>query len=186
VTETPPVEPAPAPEEEPAAQPRRVLIVIANQDFFYQEYSEPRAELEAAGFVVEVAAATRAVSTPHIGSGEGADGGLVTPDWALHEVDSARFEAIVFVGGWGASQYQYAYEGTYEAGHYNGSETLQATVNQLINEFVAADKHVAAICHGVTVLAWARVDGVSLLDGVTVAGYGRGSPANTLDGTYCG
>ncbi len=42
-------------------------------------------------------------------------------------------------------------------------------VNNLINDFLDQDKHVAAICHGVTVLAWARVDGVSPLAGKQVA-----------------
>jgi len=185
VVEAPPASEEPAPVgEETVAAPRRVLMVIANRDFFYQEYGEPREELEAAGFVVEVAAATRTVSTPHTGTGEGADGGLVMPDWALADVDSSRYEAIIFVGGWGASQYQYAYSGTYDDASYNGSTELRETVNQLINEFDDQDKTIAAICHGVSVLAWARVDGASLLDGRTVAGFARGAPAGSFEGQY--
>ena len=39
-----------------------VLMVIANRDFYYQEYADPRAQLEAAGIGVVVAAARRELS----------------------------------------------------------------------------------------------------------------------------
>jgi Ca2+-binding RTX toxin-like protein len=55
-------------------------------------------------------------------------------------------------------------------------------VNDLINDFVEQDKFVTAICHGVTVLAWARVDGVSPLNGHQVSAPFIGSPAVTVDG----
>ena len=71
------------------------------------------AGLEQLGVRVEVAAATRDVCRPHFGSGQGPDGGLVNPDLALTEADASRYSAIVFVGGWGASSYQYAFAGTY-------------------------------------------------------------------------
>jgi len=51
-----------------------------------------------------------------------------------------------------------------------------------LRDFIARGKHVAAICHGVSVLAWARVDGVSPLRGRTVAGYAGSSPGFRLDG----
>ena len=35
------------------------------------------------------------------------------PDIALSDVNAANYSAIVFVGSWGASQYQYAFTGTY-------------------------------------------------------------------------
>ncbi len=178
---------AEARENTPAsAEPRHVLMVIGNADFFYREYAEPRQALAEAGFVVEVAAANAGACYPHAGTGEGSDGGLVMADFALADVDSARYEAIVFVGGWGASQYQYAYSGTYDNSYYNGASELKQIVNELINDFVDQDKYVAAICHGVSVLAWARVDGTSLLDGVTVAGHARGAPAGTYEGVHYG
>jgi len=46
---------------------------------------------------------------------------------------------------------------------------LRNTVNQLITDFVHQGKYVTALCHGVSVLAWARVDGQSLLAGKQVA-----------------
>ena len=40
----------------------------------------------------------------------------------------------------------------------------------------------AAICNGVSVLAWARVDGESLLEGKTVTGWNGSAPGFDLDG----
>lgn len=62
---------------------KRVLLVIANYDFFYREYSEPRAAMERAGINVTVAAGRKERCTPHSGSGEGADRGVVQPDIAI-------------------------------------------------------------------------------------------------------
>lgn len=178
-----------------------VLLVIADQrDFYYQEYADTRRGLEAEGLEVRVAATTTARSVPHSGTGEpaGTDGG-VTPDIALSEVNAGDYSAIAFVGGWGSSMYQYAYndpnldgvtDNYYFNTHYNGDNNLddgqidptKQVVNRLIAEFLAADKPTAGICHGVTVLAWARVDGVSPLDGKHVSIPYVGSPATHYDG----
>ena len=37
----------------------------------------------------------------------------MTPDLPLSAVNAADYSAIVFVGGWGSSQYQYGFAGTY-------------------------------------------------------------------------
>ncbi|PQO44102.1 DJ-1/PfpI family protein [Blastopirellula marina] len=163
---------------EATLEPLPVLIVIANQDFYYREYADTRSSLEAAGILVVVAAATLDTATPHSGSGEGADGGHVQPDLTLFDVSAADYSTIVFVGGWGSSQYQYAYEGTYDNAAYNGSLALKETTNNLINDFVAQDKYVTAICHGVSVLAYARVDGASPLAGRTVSAWGETAPSS--------
>ncbi len=166
------------PEDPTANEPMPVLMVIANQDFYYQEYGDTRQSIEAAGLEVVVAAATTEVARPHANSGEGSDGGLVTPDLALTDVDANDYSAIIFVGGWGASSYQYAFEGTYNHGVYNSTDALKSTVNDLVNDFVAQDKYVAAICHGVSVLAYARVDGQSLLEGKTVSAWAGSAPSS--------
>ncbi len=170
-----------------SADPLPVLMVIADQqDFYYREYSDTRASLESQGLRVVVAATSTNTSYAHPGTGQTDGIGAVNPDVALANVDASQYSAIVFVGGWGASMYQYAYndpdlDGTvdnfYSNPAYNGDSDLndgqisqsKQTVNNLINQFVDQDKHVAAICHGVTVLAWARVDGVSPLSGKKVA-----------------
>jgi putative intracellular protease/amidase len=48
---------------------------------------------------------------------------------------------------------------------------------------VAQDKPVVGLSHGVTVLAWARVDGVSPLKGRAVVGWAGGGPGFERDGT---
>ena len=180
VAESIPEETETPPEEEPQArqEPQPVLMVIANQDFYYQEYADTRASLEAAGLEVVVAAATTETARPHANSGQGSSSGYVTPDLALTDADADDYSAIVFVGGWGASSYQYGFEGTYNNSAYNSSEALKTTVNDLINDFVEQDKYVTAICHGVSVLAWARVDGASLLEGKTVAAWAGSAPSS--------
>jgi Ca2+-binding RTX toxin-like protein len=168
-----------------SSQPLPVLMVIADQrDFYYQEYGDTRASLEAAGLDVQVAATTTAPSTPHAGSGQGAASGIVVPDLALADVDADNYSAIAFVGGWGSSMYQYAFPGDYANDHYDGDLTTKTIVNDLIGDFLAQDKYVAAVCHAVTVLAWARVDGVSPLAGKMVSVPWIGGPEVTYEGAH--
>lgn len=174
-----------------------VLLIIANDNFDFDEYASIRRVLEAARIEVKVAAATttRAIPAPNPGQLAGSDGGVV-PDLSLREVRSGDYSAIAFVGGWGASMYQYAFndpnfdgriDNYYHEFAFNGDDSLgdgrvaetKVVVNTLINEFLAADKPVAGICHGVTVLAWARVNGVSPLQGRKVASGANVMPANT-------
>jgi putative intracellular protease/amidase len=169
-----------------AADPLPVLMVLADrQDFFYREYGETRISLEAAGVAVQVAATTTNPTYPHPGTGE-TGSGMVVPDIALADVDPADYSAIVFVGGWGSSMYQYAFPGDYANNAYDGDPATKAIVNDLIGEFLVQDKYVTAICHGVTVLAWARVDGVSPLSGKTVSVPWIGSPATNYQGQWYG
>lgn len=160
------------------AAPLPVLMVIANQDFYYQEYSETRASLEREGMQVVVAAGTTERAIPHGRNPRW----IVRVDRALADVDTSDYSAIVFVGGWGASAYQYAFEGTYHNPTYRPDPVVARAANELINDFVAQDKYVAAICHGVSVLAYARVDGVSPLAGRVVTGWAGGGPGYKLDG----
>ena len=177
-----PMAPAPTPSAGDAKAGKRVLMVIANRDFYYREYSEPRQELERAGFQVDVAAARRGECRPHVNSGQSGDGGVVQADLALADADSARYAAIVFVGGHGSSMYQYAFPGNYRNSTYNGPASVKAAANRLINEFARDDKHIAAICHGVSVLAWSRVNNRSLLNGRRVAAPSLPSPPALING----
>lgn len=161
---------------------KRVLLVIANQDFFYREYAEPREELERAGIQVTVAAGRKVPCRPHDGSGQGADGGIVTPDIPLSEAKAEDYDAILFSGGWGSSMYQFAFRGRYNNAVYNGDPQTKATVNRLINDFLAADKYTCALCNAVSVLAWARVDGQSPLRGKRVCAPTREAAAGNYNG----
>lgn len=177
-----------------SASPSPVLMVIANQDFYYKEYADTQAALVREGVDVVVAGPTTVPAVPHANSGQVEAGvsGLVTPDIAIADADASDYSAIVFVGGWGSSMYQYAYndpnldgvtDNLYWNNTYNGDPAVKQATNELINDFVAQDKYVAAICHGVTVLAWARVDGVSPLAGKQVATPSTvGSPGQFYNG----
>jgi len=156
--------------------PLPVLMVIANQDFYYREYADTRTSLESQGMNVVVAAATTRLAIPH------GRNPRVQPNLAVGDVDASDYSAIVFVGGWGSSMYQYAFEGTYNNVAYRADPIVARAVNELINDFVAQDKYVAAICHGVSVLAYARVDGVSPIAGRTVTAWAGGGPGFKLDG----
>jgi putative intracellular protease/amidase len=156
------------------------LMVIANQDFYYQEYADTRASLEAAGLRVEVAAGTRTLATPHANSGQGSGSGTVMPDLRIADARAANYSTVVFVGGWGSSAYQYAFTGTYSNLAYRGDAATKQAVNQLITDFVLQDKYITAICHGVTVLGWARVNGVSPLAGRRVSAYAGGAPPSSI------
>jgi putative intracellular protease/amidase len=146
-----------------------ILMVISNNDFYYKEYADPRAEFEAAGIPVVVAAGQRFLSTPHANTGQGASSGAVMPDLTLDQANAADYSAIVFVGGYGANQYQFAFPGVYNNALYNSTPAIRSRANQLINDFVAQDKIVAGVCNGANVLAWARVGGQSLVQGRTTA-----------------
>lgn len=161
---------------------KRVLLVIANHHFFYREYAEPRAELERAGVRVTVAAGRKERCTPHGGSGEGADRGIVQPDITIAEARAADYDAILFSGGWGASAYQFAFDGRYDTPEYNGDRAVKAAVNRLIGDFLAQDKYVCALCNAVSVLAWARVDGRSPLNGKRVCAPTRQAASGIYNG----
>jgi putative intracellular protease/amidase len=161
---------------------KRVLIVIASHHFFYREYADPRAELERAGIRVTVAAGRKARSQPHSGSGEGRDGGIVMPDIALSDVKVADYDAVLFSGGWGASMYQFAFEGRYNESVYNGNRDIKREANRIVNEFLAANKYVCALCNATSVLAWARVNGRSPLEGKQVCAPTRQAPPGVYNG----
>lgn len=82
--------------------------------------------------------------------------------------------------------YQYAFTGDYQDDHYDGDVATKELVNNLIGEFESQDKFVTAICHGVTVLAWSRVDGVSPLNGRHVSVPFIGAPAVEYEGNWYG
>lgn len=171
-----------------AADVLPVLLVVADQrDFYFKEYNDTRTSIEAAGLDVVVAATTTQYSVPHAGSGQPwwTDGG-VTPDIALSNVDADNYSAIVFIGGWGSSMYQYSFPGDYADDLYDGDAATKQVVNNLINEFLADDKQVAALCHAVTVLAWADVGGASPLAGKHVATPFIGSPIVNYNDTWYG
>lgn len=163
----------------------RVLMIVANDGFYYQEFAHPRAVLEGAGFEVTIAAGHTGTAVPHAGTGQPPGlGGSLTPDLTLAAVDSSLYDALVIVGGWGASSYQFAFTGSIDNPAWQAEPEIAARANELIGEFIAAGKYVMGICHGVSVLAWARVSGVSPLNGRNVTASDIGSPAQTYLGVH--
>lgn len=112
---------------------KRVLIVIASENFRDEEYATPRKLLESAGAKVTVASSKLAPS-------KGMLGAVVKPDLLLKDAKAADFDAIVFVGGSGAKEYW-----------------SDATAHALAKEFHAAGKPTSAICIAPVTLANAGV-----------------------------
>ena len=110
--------------------------MIANEDVFYREYTDPRRELENGGIRVTVAAGRKSSCRPHPGTDEGADGGIVNPDLALSEVKADRFDAILFSRSWGASCCPFTFPGQYDKASHNGNRSIRAEVNRVINELI--------------------------------------------------
>lgn len=157
-----------------------ILIVIGNKDFYYREFNEPKIEFEKAGFNVKVAALKKLPCIPHSNSGQGNSSGIVNPDLSINEIKASDYSTIVFVGGWGASMYQPSFTGSYNDINYNSSITEKNKVNEIINDFHSQGKYITAICHGVSVLAWSRVNGKSIISGKTVASYNGISPSGKI------
>ena len=59
---------------------------------------------------------------------------------------------------------------------------VRADTWQLINAFADQDKYICGICNGVSVLAWSRLNGRSLLDGKRVTAPTRAAPSGVYDG----
>jgi len=108
---------------------KKVLMVIAPENFRDEEYQEPRAILEARGCAVTVAS-TRP------GPAKGMLGMTVTPDTTLDQVVAKDFDLVVFVGGYGAETY------------YN-----HPTAQAIATETIRSGRPVGAICVAPTILA---------------------------------
>lgn len=75
-----------------------ILFVIAHQGFRDEEYTEPRSILEKAGYKVTVAS-----SKPTLA--QGMLGMQVQPDTTIDQVKVTPYQAVIFIGGSGSSEY---------------------------------------------------------------------------------
>lgn len=80
------------------AKPKTAVMIVANQNFRDEEFEEPYAALTAAGVQVTIAAGCK-------GPARGTLGKAITASVALPDVDPARYDLVVFVGGAGAQVY---------------------------------------------------------------------------------
>jgi protease I len=108
---------------------KKVLMIIAPENFRDEEYREPRAILEARGCKVTVASARP-------GPAKGMLGMTVTPDTTIDKVAAKDYDLVIFIGGYGAETY------------YN-----HPTAHAIATETVRAGRPVGAICVAPTILA---------------------------------
>jgi protease I len=147
-TETPTLSPTDTPksvaQETPTQSPTdtpqpvatmQVLLIIAPQNFQPVEYGETRRALEEAGYMAVVASTTleEAVSMPPQET-------RVKPDATISDAVVADYDAIIFVGGGGASVYW-----------------DDPVAHRIAQEAVAQGKVLAAICIAPVTLAKAGV-----------------------------
>ena len=112
---------------------KKIAMIIAFRDFRDAEYFVPKEILEGAGAQITTA-------SNKSGTAIGADGGEVEVDLLLSELETAKFDAVIFVGGPGALQY---------LDNQDSYKLVQETINQ--------GKLLAAICIAPAILAKARV-----------------------------
>ena len=113
----------------------RVVFVVAPSNFRDEELFEPLDELKKAG--VETT-----ISSTKVGECIGKLGGKVNSELLVDEVDTKKFEGVVFVGGNGVLEHKlYENEG----------------VLKLAKDFYNTNKLVCAICIAPRILTCARV-----------------------------
>lgn len=77
---------------------KKVLMVIAGKDFRDEEYREPRRILEAAGAKITVASTTTKLVKGMLGM-------TAQPDVLVSDVKAAEYDAVLFIGGMGSTEY---------------------------------------------------------------------------------
>ena len=137
---------------------KKVLMVIAPKNFRDEELFHTKEELEKAGLETKVASKTSEEATGMMGK-------TIKPDIALDDVVAEDFDAIVFVGGSGASVYF--------------DDTLAM---DLARTFFQQGKVVAAICIAPSILANAGV----LKDKVATAWSSEQGNLEEKGATYSG
>ncbi|MBU5557585.1 MAG: DJ-1/PfpI family protein [Candidatus Aenigmatarchaeota archaeon] len=112
---------------------KRVLIVIAPYDFNDRQLAIISSTLSKAGLQLTVVNSTGQAA-------KGEQGNIVTPHSSFYHVESRDFDAIIFIGGAGSSVYRH-----------------NRRALQLVHEFFAAGKPVAAIELAPPILAAAHI-----------------------------
>lgn len=108
---------------------KRVLFIVAFNDFQDMEYKKTKQAIKDRGIKVEVCSSS-------IGTARGKFGGEIKIDILINDVDISVYEAIVFIGGPGAVEYL-------------NSQDAYAVCKQA----VAQEKILAAICMAPQILA---------------------------------
>lgn len=112
---------------------KRVLMIIAPENFRDEELFYPKEELERAGVGVTVASS-------RTGEAKGKLGARVKPDLKLDQVKAGDYDAVIFVGGSGSEVY------------FNDRQALS-----IAGEAFKKGKKICAICIASVILANAGV-----------------------------
>jgi protease I len=121
---------------------KRAVLVIAHSGYREEELDEPRRALERAGAHVRVASSS-------LGAAHGMSGGTCEPDLLYSAIQLDDLDALVFVGGTGASEY-----------------FPDRTAHRLAREAAQQEKVLGAICFASSTLANAGV-----LEGLQATGF---------------
>jgi len=117
----------------PELQGKKILMIIASHDFRDEELFKPRDLFLERGMKVILASSSLKTS-------RGMLGGTVQPDILVKEVKVEEFEAIIFVGGMGSSEYW-----------------EDPVAREIVKKAVALNKIVGAICIAPVTLANAGI-----------------------------
>lgn len=113
---------------------KKILMVVAPENFRDEEYFQPKVIIQASGALVETTADTKDEEAT------GTQGGKAKIDVPLKEVKVDDYAGIIFVGGPGAKAY-----------------FQDKTTHQLAKGFNDQDRVVGAICIAPTILANAGI-----------------------------
>jgi len=108
---------------------KKVIMIIAHENFRDEEFFQPAEVLENNGIEIKVASS-------RLGPAKGKLGAMIKPDMLLSEVNVKDFDAVIFIGGNGASEYW-----------------DNPTAHKLAQDAYTSGKLVAAICIAPVILA---------------------------------
>ncbi len=141
---------------EAGSQGKKVLMIVAKDDFEQTEYGKTRSKLEDGGVVCTVA-------STKVGKLKGNKGKRIACDMLLADVNVADYDAIVIIGG-------------------NGIKKVWKNddAHRIVKEAVAQDKIVAAICAGPGILAYSGV-----LDGKKATAHPKSGAQSVMKSNGC-
>jgi protease I len=124
------------------AEGKKVVLIIAHENFRDEELAEPMEVLEGAGVEVVIASSS-------LEPAKGMLGAVVAPDILIEDISVSDYDAVAFIGGGGSSEY-------FES----------PVAHSIAREAQASGKPVAAICIAPSTLANA-----GLLEGKNATSY---------------
>ena len=119
--------------EEASLAAKRVVMIIAPQNFRDEELLEPKRILTEKGAEVKIASASLEIAGGMLGA-------EIQPDMLISDIEPDQWDAIILIGGTGASRYW-----------------EDSSIHSMLNEAVKQNKIVGAICIAPVTLANAGI-----------------------------